>query len=194
MISVDSESTNTRLRDVISAPNLLRLTLLVSGSWFGVSRTAHQPPTTNHHPSPGSQPLYGIDRTAVDAHLEVQGRTSCGRRPDTAQLSRPIDNRANGDGNRREIPVQRARILSMVHDHQVAEGGERVGVRHGAGMDGAHRRPVRRDDLDAVPARGVAKTAGWLSEPYPDSAGGRPVEDAAERHQRNEDRLRRCAA
>jgi hypothetical protein len=108
--------------------------------------------------------LYGIDRTAVDAQLEIEGGRAGRSRSDAAQLCAGVDLLTAGHGNRRHIAIQRIVIAAVVEDDQVAEAGERVGVVDGAGMNRDDRGPFRRGYFDAVSC--TRETAGELDVAY----------------------------
>ena len=92
--------------------------------------------------------------------------------------------------DRAQIAVERVVVGAVVENHQGAEAGERIGVGDRPAVDGADRQFLGRGDLDAVSDGAPAEPAFGLSEPAADPPGGRPVERAAERKQRNGDGVR----
>ena len=70
------------------------------------------------------------------------------RRADRTDCVAPFDSGAFRDRYFEEIPVQAEALRAVIHDHEVAEAAEGIGVCDDAVMDGGDGRPFRRVDFD----------------------------------------------
>ena len=139
------------------------------------------------------EPLYGIDGTAVDAHLEIQGRRPGGGRTDAADLHAAVHPIPAAHGRRGQISVEREVIGAVIEDDQGAEAAERIRIGDRPAVDRANGCPLWRLDLNTISDGGAAQTAGCLPEMPTDAPGDGPVERTAERRERNRDGFGRSA-
>src|SRR4029453_6182894 len=156
---VEIRSTQRRVRDVISKSKLRRLTPL--------------------------QPLYGINRTAVDAKLEIQGCRACRCRADPAEPRAGVAVLAPGDFDGPEVAVEGIVITAVIENDEVSEAAECVGVIDRSRMHRRYRRSFRRTDFDAVSGDTPRTCGGAEGRTHP--AGHGPFQRTPKGPNRNRD-------
>src|SRR4029453_3937148 len=119
---VEIRSTQRRVRDVISKSKLTCL--------------------------PQLQPLYGINRTAVDAKLEIQGCRACRCRADPAERCSGVYVLTSRDFDGPEVAVEGIVITAVSENDEVSEAAECVGVIDRSRMPRRYGGPFRRTDFD----------------------------------------------
>src|SRR6186713_943304 len=161
MIGVDMARTHRRVRAVIKNSDVVGL--------------------------PSLEPLYGIRRFTVDPELEIEGWRPSWRGADAADLSTGLYSRSRLHADSPEIAIERVVIAAVVEDHQGAQTGKGVRVRHRSTVYRPDRKVFRRGDLDAVFDGASTQPAFGLAEPAADPARRRPFERATEGEQRDID-------
>src|SRR5687768_4278885 len=75
------------------------------------------------------EPLYGIDRAAVDAQLEIERLHPRGTATGAPDHGITRHHRPSRDERLGQMPVERERVRAVIHDHQRAKPGKWRGVR-----------------------------------------------------------------
>ena len=94
--------------------------------------------------------MYGIDRSTVDAKLEIEHGCIVAGKPCGSDLLASLDGSAPVGRDLAQVSVERERLVAMVHDDEPSVPGERVGIRHRAVVHGVHGCTLRRLNLDAA--------------------------------------------
>src|SRR2546430_15993705 len=124
------------------------------------------------------QPIDGIERDPpLSPDLEVEVRAAVARLaahvPDDLALEHALAFRYGGVA---QIAVEAVVAAPVVEQHRGEVCPERTRETHGAAGGGAHRRPERRGESDAVPGDPRGVRAHGSAEPVNDLAVDRPVQ------------------